>query len=252
MNGFRFSFSIIALAVAFLALTIVVLDSWHTCRRLFFCGAPFARWADGVNLVQNPSFEDPRDVDPGKDYLALPVGDTRLNPWTVVGTAAQDVAWGHNGHSFGIATPDQTRFLDLTGGKDAADPATGLFAGVQQTIPTVKGEPYQLKFQIGLMTTRTIGGTVQAVAILCDETGQPVACDGNGPGQRSFVCGPYNPTTDGSEWQPCGPYIFVANPASTALAIRGQFAGKSTGKYIGFDSVDLECLAPLGDHNRCR
>jgi hypothetical protein len=245
MNGFRLSFGVIALAVALLALTMVVLDQWYTCRRFFFCGARLVRWADGVNLMQNPSFEDPPDLNPGKDHLALPLGDTRLTPWTVVGTTGQNVALGQNGNNYEIATPYQTRFLDLTGDSDAPNPKTGFFAGVQQTIPTVPGEPYQLTFQIGLMTAATIGGPVQAVANLGDGTG-------SGQPPYTFTCGPYNPTTRGSEWKPCGPYTFVAKTVSTTLAISGvQVAGQST-KYIGLDLVDLECVAPLGDHNRCR
>lgn len=242
MNGFRLSIGVSALAVALLALTIVVLDQWYTCRR-FFCGAPYARWADGVNLVQNPSFEDPTDLNPGNG-LALPVGDTRLKAWTVVGTTGQDVGLLQNGNNFLIATPYQARFLDLTGDNQGPN-KKGFFAGMSQTIPTVPREPYQLTFQIGLMTPATIGGPVQAVANVGDGTG-------SGQTFATFTCGPYNPTTGGSEWKVCGPYTFVAQTESTSLIISGvQVSGQSTG-YIGLDLVDLECLAPRGDHDRCR
>ena len=158
MNGFRPSLGVIALAVALLAVTLVVLDNWFLCRRLFFCAEQVVRWADGVNLVQNPSFEDPPALNPGNDFLPLPVGDTRLKPWTVVGTTGQNVALLQNKNSFGIVTPYQNRFLDLTGDNRAPDPKTGFFAGVQQNVSTVPREPYQLTFQIGLMTQATVGG----------------------------------------------------------------------------------------------
>lgn len=245
MNGFRSSLGVIALAVALLAVTLVVLDNWFLCRRLFFCAEQVVRWADGVNLVQNPSFEDPPDLNPGNDFLPLPVGDTRLKPWTVVGTTGQNVALLQNKNSFGIVTPYQNRFLDLTGDNRAPNPKTGFFAGVQQNVSTVPREPYQLTFQIGLMTQATVGGPVQAVVNLGD---------GTGPGQAfaTFTCGPFNPTTSGSEWKPCGPYTFVARTGSTALTILGaQAAGQST-MYVGLDLVDLECVAPLGNHDSCK
>lgn len=120
---------------------------------------------------------------------------------------------------------------------------TGSFAGVQQNIPTVPREPYQLTFQIGLMTQATVGGPVQAVVNLGDAAGQPFA---------TFTCGPYNPTTSGSEWKQCGPFTFVASTASTTLTISGAQAANQSTMYIGLDLVDLECVAPLGNHDSCK
>jgi hypothetical protein len=71
MNGFRLSVGAIALAVALVALAFVIVNDLRMCRRLF-CTEQVVRWADGVNLVQNPSFEG-GDLQPGpQGFMSLP------------------------------------------------------------------------------------------------------------------------------------------------------------------------------------
>jgi hypothetical protein len=254
MNGFRFSIAVIALVVAVVAIVLDLVNSFVLCGKLAFCTA-VVRFPDGVNVVKNESFEQGDfNPDPRKGFQSLPVGSKAISDWEVFGTnRGQDVGWIQNMNALAnnqaITTPFGNLFLNLSGNKHVAD--KGFFAGVRQTLPTVPGQPYQLSFFVGT-NEPDFKGPAKADATLCD--GQQ-SCDGQ-PSIGHKECD-FTATTQGPQWTPIGfcSTHFVAKSGSTTLEIKGVFVPNGNqfqNLYIGLDEVDVECLAPLGNHDDCK
>lgn len=129
------------------------------------CGAVTALASTGaqaVNLIKNGSFETP----------VVPVGgftrffnDQTLGAWTVVGVpgdvAIVSTTFVQNGIAFKAKAGQQ--WLDLTGFE--SDRATGL----AQTVKTVPGQTYVLKFWVGNVVDGSgVFGTTSSVDVLVD------------------------------------------------------------------------------------
>ena len=114
---------------------------------------------DGVNVVVNNSFEDGGTFVPNKAQgtMSLSPGDTTITGWITIGSKnsingkIQDIAWVEIPNSFTIPADDGKRFVDLTGFDDV--PQGGPFGGVRQTISTVSGFDYVVRFDVGILET---------------------------------------------------------------------------------------------------
>src|SRR5215471_11947166 len=118
-------------------------------------------------------------------------------------------------------------------------PMRWIFSRVQQTFTTVPNEPYQVSFLLGLNIPAS-PGPVQAVANLYDGTGQKLLI-------ATINCPPFNTAVQGPQWAPCRGG-FVAKSGITTLEIRGVAIKGLLTTYIGLDAVDVECVAPRGNH----
>ncbi len=134
---------------------------WFWWRRSRFCllaaklpngNARFPAGKTSKILLINPSFEDggPFVSNKAQGVMSLPPDDQTMAGWKVVanGALGQDVAWIDKSNSFGIPASDGNRFVDLTGFNDK--PVGGPFGGVRQSIPTVSGFDYVVRFNVGV------------------------------------------------------------------------------------------------------
>jgi hypothetical protein len=273
MNSFRFLVGVNALIVAPLTLLC--------CATVRKPPIQVVRWLDGVNVVQNPSFDDRNSlVVNDKGFVLLPAGpacttgpncgSTALPCWQVVGVApspaqgvpGQAVGWIVNQNKLlpnggAITTPTGNAFLNLSGNHQIDDNV--LFVGVQQTLRTIAGQPYALSFSLG-MDKPDFPGPVQAVAKLFN--GTPLL--GMQPLSPQAHCS-FDTPIGGSQWTPAGtchldpPGFFVAKSDNTTLLIQGipapgtlPGAGSASPPLIGLDAIDVECMAPLGNHAQCQ
>jgi hypothetical protein len=235
----RFRLSIIALVLA-LTITLVILDNVVMCRRILFCASPVVSFPDGVNLVQNGGFEADGLQPNRQGYMSFPVGSPALPNWEVTGATGQEVAWLLDTNVFRVTTLQGHQFLDLTGLNDISK--NGFFASVRQTFPTKGGRTYHVSLVIGWFNP-TFPGPVQALVYLFDEASSQLL--------KFETCGPFSSTTMGSQWTACST-SFVAPGNAITIIIRGQeIKGPGLTKYIGLDAVDVECVAPFGDHSLC-
>ncbi len=97
-------------------------------------------WA---NIVVNGSFEEGSYVNDGNGAMVLGVGSAVIPGWTVL---EDDLAWIDNINNFqGYKASDGVKSLDLTAYGTGAP-----YAGVKQTIATVTGNYYEVKFDQGI------------------------------------------------------------------------------------------------------
>jgi hypothetical protein len=119
-------------------------------------------WA--VNLLANGSFEAGTYSFGGDGAQNLAPGSTTITGWTVT---TNNVAPIQATNAYSIVPEDGNVSLDLQGYTDSSP-----YGGVQQTIATVSGAQYQLKFWIGVQNdigiavgpasvTATAGSTAQ-------------------------------------------------------------------------------------------
>ena len=90
----------------------------------------------GPTLVTNGSFET-ASVNPGS-FITLSNGSTVITGWTVIGTIQYVDNIDYIGSYWTAA--DGTRSIDLNG--------TGVAGGVQQTLATVAGQRYEVRFSM--------------------------------------------------------------------------------------------------------
>ena len=118
--------------------------------------------AHAANLIKDGGFETP--LVPAGGFTQFETG-AAMGPWTVVGVTG-DVAivsatFQQNGITFNAKAGKQ--WLDMTG--FASDRATG----VAQTVKTVPGQSYTLKFAIGnVVDPSNVFGTTSSVDVLID------------------------------------------------------------------------------------
>jgi choice-of-anchor C domain-containing protein len=97
------------------------------------CGISMA----GPSLVTNGSFEN-ASVNPGSGFVTLGYGSTAITGWTVVGTIQYSGCIDYIGGYWQAA--DGIRSIDLNGSNDRG--------GVQQTLATVAGQQYEVRFSM--------------------------------------------------------------------------------------------------------
>src|SRR5689334_17661084 len=115
--------------------------------------AGFTFTTHAANLIINPGFEQPVTGPGGLNsgYTAFGVGSTVGSGWTVIGSAAGNVAVTPNTEytTFGGGPPiyflsqEGSQSLDLTGSTD-----NGAITGVEQSFATTVGQMYSLSFYV--------------------------------------------------------------------------------------------------------
>src|SRR5450756_1910462 len=127
--------------------------------------APLAVHA--ANLVTNGDFDNTANTwvnntgDGGDDQLSG--GATPVPGWTSA-TVTTDYLWVGPNNSYGLtASPGNGSgyFIDLTGQGDGHP-----YGGIEQTIATVSGATYMLKFDLGASTIYNSAGTGSASVIV--------------------------------------------------------------------------------------
>jgi hypothetical protein len=175
----------------------------------------FAVTPDLLNLLRDGSFERPT-VPPGgyKDFLS----GSSFSKWTVVGTGG-DIAivsgtFTQNGFSFPAGCGIQ--WVDLTGYGN-----TG--TGVAQTMTTVKGKKYSLRFSVGnVYDPNGIFGTTSTVNVLVNHVQTFSATNSKGAGMMKLV------------WEGFTTPIIAPSNSTTVTFLNGDPPG---------DNVDgLDCV----------
>lgn len=112
------------------------------------------------NLVVNGGFEEP--VVPSGRYVTFQSGQS-FPGWQVVGRAGGVSPISGNYASSGIrfVAREGQQWLDMTG------PSASSGVGVQQTVPTVAGQTYELAFWVGNVSGGAFG-TTSTVEVLAD------------------------------------------------------------------------------------
>lgn len=175
-----------------------------------------------ANLIQNGSFESGSYTLDGNRIDSLQPGSTTITGWTVIGG---ELVVGRNDNPFVGAAEDGMYQLDLTGYHDTIP-----YAGITQTVTTVAGRRYAMKFYVGADNLKPIyrapvSVTASAGSVSGDFTNDSTAAQ--------------------QVWEPFALH-FTAAGASTVVSL----TGKSTagGQYIGLDNVSLVPELP-GDAN---
>lgn len=163
-----------------------------------------------ANLLQNGSFEIGNFVPNADDAMLLPVSATDMTGWTVV---ANSLAWIGPSNPFGLSASDGSYFLDLSGYHDNAP-----YGGVEQTIPTIIGDQYQLSLDLGSSTTYNTG----PVSVLVTA----------GSASTTFTSTP----TVNNGWD-LFIFDFIATSSSTTISLIGQASINES--YIGLDNVSV-------------
>ncbi len=113
------------------------------------------------NLIANGGFERPPV---GGGYQLFAVGQS-FPGWQVVGTPGANVApisgsFSQNGFAFKARAGRQ--WIDLTGTSDVIGKSGG---GVKQTVKTLPGKRYRLRFSVGNVVDRGVFGVASAVVV---------------------------------------------------------------------------------------
>jgi uncharacterized protein DUF642 len=180
----------------------------------------------GANLLANGSFEAGTYSFGGDGAQNLAPGSTTINEWTII---TNNVAPIQAANVYSILPEDANVSLDLQGYTDSSP-----YGGVQQTIATIAGAQYQLKFWIGVQNDLGIAVGPASVTATAGSTSQNFINSLTGPG---------------NQWQQ-----FTMNFAATSLTTTISLSGLTTqgGAYIGLDNADVEfvAVAIAGDYNR--
>ncbi len=178
-------------------------------------------WASGQagdpaeeELIVNGSFENTADtfVPDGFKLMSLPTGASTVPGWTTFGS---EIAWIGNTNSFGVETPHDSAFLDLTG-------YAGPFGGVKQTIKTIPGHGYRLSLALGALPSFPGGGGRKGVVVCIGDDGAYLHM---------------TPPNDGGNYWEIVSRTFVAKSTSTEIAVVGALGG---GTYLGLDRVSVK------------
>lgn len=168
----------------FWVIVLLVLVSTGTALFLFEFVGPGLFGPDGINLVKNGSFEDPKDPPPGEidvgDCKLLCDGSTTIANWVVSGHGALNpqpcptgsgkandaVCWIFKPAEVNpVAAQDGIRFVDLTGFNLRAP---NQYGAVSQAVPTERGKRYELSFWIGSSSKFTRGAETLQVVVQID------------------------------------------------------------------------------------
>jgi hypothetical protein len=176
------------------------------------------------NLILNGSFELGTyiPIRPDHNAMSLNIGSNFLTNWDII---VDEVAWVDNANNFAlglpITSPFGQRFLDFGGQFDIPP-----FGGVKQTISTVSGNLYNLKFYLG--SYEGIPGTTTPISVTTNISGLSQSFTANAPG--GFF---------GNYWQEFN-QVFQATNTSTEIS----FIGSSTPQFhLGFDNVSVVSIS---------
>jgi hypothetical protein len=170
----------------------------------------------GTNLIKDQSFEKP--VVPSGGFLVFSTGQT-FSKWSVVGAGNIGIVSGtfsQNGYTFPAGCGKQ--WVDLTGLSQSA-------TGVAQTVHTVSGKMYTLRFSIGnVVDPIGIFGTTSTVHVLLDGNAIFSATNSGGSGKTKQVWKKFSTT-------------FTAQ--STSATITFMNGDPSTDTNDGLDCISL-------------
>ncbi len=134
-----------------------------------------------------------------------------MTGWAV--KPGHDVAWIGPGNPFGLKASDGNYFLDLTGYSGGSP-----YGGVTQSIATVAGGKYQVKFDLGSSSSY---GTPDGITVR------------GGNATQTFT----STLTGTNNWE-TETFNFTAIDSTTTLS----FQGASGNNYIGLDNVVLAAV----------
>ncbi|MGK7958554.1 MAG: PEP-CTERM sorting domain-containing protein [Crocosphaera sp.] len=170
------------------------------------------------NLIQNGSFENINGTFSYNRYggMQLNPGSTVIPGWT---TTNGELAWLDNSNPWGIRTPFDSFFLELTGYTDRPP-----YGGVTQNIDTVVGGQYTLSMSLGL-SNPSYRGPISVTATA-------------GSSSQTFT---FNSSEPGNQW---GDFSldFTGTHTSTPISIIGT--STANGYYFGLDNVSVVKSVP--------
>ena len=172
-----------------------------------------------ANLITNGSFEQPVVAVGG--YQLFSVGQS-FTGWQVVGTPGANVApisgsFTQNGFTFPARTGKQ--WVDMTGTSDTNGNAG---AGLAQTVKTVRGQRYQVKFSVGNVIDPGIFGATSTIKVSVNGRHILTAVNSEGSGSKSQVWKDFSVT-------------FQATTTASTIAFFNADNFKDTSN--GFDAV---------------
>lgn len=183
---------------------------------------PKSAWSQ--NLILNGDFELGSYVPlrPDHNAMTLNVGSSFLTSWDII---VDEVAWVDSANTFAlglpIASPFGQKFLDLGGQFDIPP-----FGGIKQTINTVSGNLYNLKFYLG--SYEGISGTGTPISVTTTIDGISQSFTANAP--SGFF---------GNYWQEFN-QVFQATSNSTEVS----FIGSSKPQFhLGIDNVSVVAIS---------
>jgi Protein of unknown function (DUF642) len=162
----------------------------------------------------NGSFEAGNYTFDGNGADSLQPGSTTITGWTTFGA---ELAVIENTNNFGLVTPFENNFLDLTGYHDSSP-----YGGVEQSVATVVGDTYQVSLYLGVDNDQGLNGYGPvSVQIAAGSSSTILTANSTGPG---------NIWTEEI-------FSFVADSTSTLVAIQGN--STASGHYIGLDNLSI-------------
>lgn len=181
--------------------------------------------------IVNGSFEEPTIMG-GLTYQEYAAGDTIQPGWSVVGTAAgQGVSpkppvavvsssYVDGTGTFRVPADEGSQWLDLTGnGANSTD------AGVKQTVATVPGMRYTLRFKVGNIGAGGIFGSESKVVLLINDQKQDDDFTNKQvPGSRTLM------------WMEFNKSFIATGPTTTFTFLNGDGAADYSN---GLDRVEL-------------
>lgn len=175
-----------------------------------------------ANLLTNGSFELGPPIPP-MFYTTLPVGDMSMPGWTVT---TAELAVGDAPTVDAITASDGIRFLDLTSFVNAFP-----YGGVKQSVATVIGGSYTLKFDLG---------TVPGHGFFAGPVSVSASATGTAP-MLFTTTGVPLPAPGGTLWE-----TFMLPFTATAALTDIELIGFSTATccLIGLDNVILDGPSP--------
>jgi hypothetical protein len=178
---------------------------WMSPLFVLGCLASISLCQTAKAQIVNGSFESGSFTFGSDGGVSLPAGSTAITGWTTINA---EIAVLTTPNNYNVTAPDGLNSLDLTGYHDSQP-----YGGIRQTVNTVAGQNYDLKFFIGSSATTT--------SIAVDTGGAPTTFTNPGGGGFNFLPFTYNFTATGP----------------SVITLLGTVA--STGNYIGLDGVTL-------------
>jgi hypothetical protein len=177
-----------------------------------------APWLGPPTFLANGSFEAGTYSHGGDGAQDLPPGSTSITGWTVITNHFAPI---QASNIYSVVPQDGNVLLDLQGYTDSSP-----YGGVQQTIATLPGAQYQLKFWIGVQNDISYAVGPASVTAIAGSTSQNFTNSLAGAG---------------NQWQQ-----FTMNFAATNLTTTISLSGLTTlgGAYLGLDNADVELVAP--------
>jgi hypothetical protein len=242
----RYNGTAIAMAVVRVDTAINSTSSLMTTSNFVFLILVLAIVSTGAapaksNALINNSFESPAvPVAPG--YLQLSGGSSAIPGWTVEGDniILLDTTYSEDGPPFftGMVqfnAQDGSNSVDLTGGGGTNSSTNG----IQQTVATTPGLPYQLQFYVGRAQSNNGDSRYQT----------PVTVDLsiNGSPRVGFINSETVIPQGFVNWKQFTTTFNATGPSTTITFLNGTPFGTN---FLGLDNVSLSAVVELpGDYN---